>query len=185
MHIMPEYSDNELVELFRIADKKHYAFNLLVRKYQEKIYYFVRRMVVDHDDADDVVQNVFIKVWKNLDSFREDSKLFTWLYRIAVNESLSFLKSKQLRAYVSLSSPEAMMVKALREDTYYDGTEIQKRLREAIIRLPKKQQLVFNMRYYDDLSYEEISEISGTSVGALKASYHFAMKKIEDFVTSV
>lgn len=185
MHIMPEYSDNELIDFFRIADKKHFAFNILLRRYQEKIYFFVRRMVVDHDDADDVVQNVFIKVWKNLDSFREDSKLFTWLYRIAVNESLSFLKNKQIRAYVSLSSPEAMMVKALREDTYYDGTEIQKRLREAIVRLPKKQQLVFNMRYYEDLSYAEISDILGTSVGALKASYHFAVKKIEDFVTSV
>jgi RNA polymerase sigma factor (sigma-70 family) len=180
---MPEYTDIELVELFRDADRKHYAFNLLVRKYQEKVYYFVRRMVVDHDDADDVVQNIFIKVWNNLGSFREDSKLFTWLYRIAVNESLSFLKSKQLRSYLSLSSPEALMVKSLNDDPHFDGQEIQKRLREAIIRLPKKQQLVFNMRYYDDLSYDEISEILGTSVGALKASYHFAAKKIEDFVT--
>ena len=181
---MPEHTDIELVELFRDRDKKHYAFNLLVRKYQEKIYFFVRRMVIDHDDSDDVVQNIFIKVWNNLDSFREDSKLFTWLYRIAINESLSFLKSKQLRSYLSLSSPEAMLVKSLRDDPYFDGQEIQKRLSEAIIRLPKKQQLVFNMRYYDDLSYDEMSEILGTSVGALKASYHFAAKKIEDFVTS-
>jgi len=181
---MPEYTDDELVLLFRDAAKRHYAFNLLVRKHQEKIYYFVRRMVVDHDDADDVVQNIFIKVWNNLDSFREDSKLFTWLYRIAVNESLSFLKSKQLRSYLSLSSPEAMMVKSLRDDNYFDGTEIQRRLREAIIRLPKKQQLVFNMRYYDNVSYEQMSEILSTSVGALKASYHFAVKKIEDFVTA-
>ena len=181
---MPEYSDIELVELFRDAEKKHYAFNLLVRKHQEKIYYFVRRMVIDHADTDDVVQNIFIKVWNNLDSFREDSKLFTWLYRIAVNESLSFLKSKQLRSYLSLSSPEAMMVRSLQDDPYFDGQEIQKLLKEAIIRLPKKQQLVFNMRFYDDLSYDEISEILGTSVGALKASYHFAAKKIEDFVTS-
>jgi len=181
---MPDYTDNELIELFRNADKKHYAFNLLVRKYQEKIYFFVRRMVIDHDDADDVVQNIFIKVWNNLHTFREDSKLYTWLYRIAANESLSFLKSKQLRSYFSLSSPEAVMVQALQDDTYFDGPEIQKRLREAIIKLPKKQQLVFNMRYYDDLSYDEISEILGTSVGALKASYHFAVKKIEDSVTA-
>jgi len=181
---MPEYTDIELVELFRIADKKHYAFNLLVRKYQEKIYYFVRRLVIDHNDTDDVVQNIFIKVWKNLGSFREDSKLFTWLYRIAVNESLSFIKSRQLRSYLSLSSPEAMMVKSLHNDNYYDGTEIQKRLAKAIINLPKKQQLVFTMRYYDDLSYDEMSEILGTSVGALKASYHFAVKKIENSVTS-
>jgi RNA polymerase sigma factor (sigma-70 family) len=181
---MPDYTDNEIIVLFRDADKKHYAFNLLVRKYQEKIYYFVRRMVINHDDTDDVVQNTFIKVWNNLDAFREDAKLFTWLYRIAVNESLSFLKSRQLRSYLSLSSPEASMIQALHDDNYFDGTEIQKRLREAIIRLPKKQQVVFNMRYYDDLSYAEISEILGTSVGALKASYHFAVKKIEEFVTT-
>jgi RNA polymerase sigma-70 factor (ECF subfamily) len=180
---MPEFTDIELVELFRDAERKHYAFNLLVRKFQERVYYFVRRIVVDHDDADDVVQNIFIKVWNNLDSFREDSKLFTWLYRIAVNESLSFLKSKQLRSYLSLSSPEAMMVKNLSDDHFFDGSEIQRRLAKAIIRLPKKQQIVFNMRYYDDLSYDEMSEILGTSVGALKASYHFAVKKIEDFVT--
>lgn len=182
---MPDYTDNELLELFRNADKKHYAFNLIVRKYQEKIYYFVRRMVVSHDDADDVVQNVFIKVWQNLASFREDAKLFTWLYRIAVNESLSFLKSKQIRSFLSLSSPEAAMVRAIQDDIYFDGEEIQKRLREAIIKLPKKQQLVFNMRYYDELSFAEISEILGTSIGALKASYHFAMKKIEISVTEV
>jgi len=179
---MPDYTDNELIELFRSADKKHYAFNLLVRKYREKIYYFVRRMVISHDDADDVVQNIFIKVWNNLESFREDSKLFTWLYRIAVNESLTFLKNKQLRSYLSLSSPEASMLNTLQDDNFFDGTEINKRLREAIIRLPKKQQAVFNMRYYDDLSYDQMSEILGTSVGALKASYHFAVKKIEQSV---
>ena len=141
-------------------------------------------MVIDHDDADDVVQNIFIKVWNNLGSFREDSKLFTWLYRITVNESLSFLKAKQLRSYLSLSSPEAMMIRSLHDDNYFDGTEIQRKLTEAVIKLPKKQQLVFNMRYYDELSYEEMSEILSTSVGALKASYHFAVKKIEDSVTA-
>jgi len=181
---MSEYTDNELIKLFHTTDKKHYAFNLLVRKYQEKIYYFIRRMVIDHDDADDVAQNVFIKVWNNLDSFREDSKFFTWLYRIAVNESLSFLKSKRLHSFLSLSSPEALMIKSLNSESYFDGEEIQKKLQIAILGLPKKQQLVFNMRYYDDLSYEEMSEILGTSVGALKASYHFAVKKIEDSVVS-
>ncbi len=180
---MPEYTDNELIELFRNANKKHYAFNLLVRKYQERVYFFVRRMVIDHDDADDVVQDIFIKVWKNLETFREDSKLFTWIYRIAINESLSFLKSKRIRSFLSLSSPEALMIRALQDDPYFDGPEIQRRLREAIVRLPKKQQLVFNMHYYEELDYKEMSEILGTSVGALKASYHFAVKKIEDFVT--
>jgi len=180
---MADFTDPELTLMFHDADKKHYAFNLLVRKYQEKIYYFVRRMVVDHDDADDVVQNIFIKVWNNLDTFREDSKLFTWIYRIAVNESLSFLRNKRLHSYLSLSSPEASMIKALHDDIYFDGTEIQRRLREAILKLPPKQQTVFNMRYYDELSYEQISGILGTSVGALKASFHFAVKKIEEFVT--
>ncbi len=179
---MPEYTDNELIELFRTADRKHFAFNLLARKYQEKVYYFIRRMVIDHDDADDVVQNVFIKVWNNLDSFREESKFFTWLYRIAVNESLSFLKNKRLRSFLTLSSPEALMVKSLNSESCFDGEEIQKKLKIAILGLPKKQQLVFNMRYYDVLSYEEMSEILGTSVGALKASYHFAVKKIEQSV---
>ena len=181
---MPEYTDNELIKLFHTADRKHFAFNLLVRKYQEKVYYFIRRMVIDHDDTDDVAQNVFIKVWNNLDSFREDSKFFTWLYRIAVNESLSFLKSKRLHSFLSLSSPEASMIKSLNTESYFDGEEIQKKLQIAILGLPKKQQLVFNMRYYEDLSYEEMSEILGTSVGALKASYHFAVKKIEDSVTA-
>ena len=181
---MTEYTDNELLIMFNTVDKKHYAFNMLVRQYQERIYYFVRRMVVNHDDADDVVQNIFIKVWNNLGSFREDSKLYTWLYRIAVNESLSFLKSKKLRSFLSLSTVETELLKSARSDEYFDGNEIQKRLREAILRLPNKQQLVFNMRYFDEMSYDEISEVLGTSVGALKASYHFAAKKIEEFVTS-
>jgi RNA polymerase sigma-70 factor (ECF subfamily) len=180
---MPEYSDEELVKLFHDDAKKHYAFNLLVNKYREKIYFFVRRMVISHDDADDVVQNIFIKVWNNLDTFREDSKLFTWLYRIAVNESLSFLKKKQVRSFISFSSPEAARLNSLQDDNYFNGTEIQKRLREAITKLPNKQQAVFNMRYYDDLSYEQMSEIVGTSIGALKASYHFAVKKIEKSIT--
>ena len=182
---MPDYTDIELLELFRNADRKHYAFNLLVRKYREKIYFFIRRMVISHEDADDVVQNVFIKVWKNLDSFREDSKFYTWLYRIAVNESLSFLKSKKLHSILSLSSPEASLVKTLHDDNYFDGSAIQIILREAIIKLPRKQQVVFNMRYFDEMSYEEMSEILGTSVGALKASYHFAAKKIEQSISGV
>jgi RNA polymerase sigma-70 factor (ECF subfamily) len=172
---MPEYTDDELVKLFHSADKKHYAFNLLVYKYREKLYFFVRRMVISHDDTDDVVQNIFIKVWNNLDSFREDSKLFTWLYRIAVNESLTFLKNKRMHS----------LLNSLQDDNYFAGSDIQKRLREAIIRLPKKQQAVFNMRYYDELSYEQMSEILGTSVGALKASYHFAVKKIEKSVAGI
>jgi RNA polymerase sigma factor (sigma-70 family) len=180
---MAEFNDEELLSLFRNGENPDYAFNLLVRKYQEKVYYFVRRIVVDHHDTDDVVQNVFIKVWKNLSAFREDSKLFTWIYRIAVNESMSFLKSKRLRTFISFDNQEASMLRSLSDDNYYDGDQIQKKLQEAIIRLPAKQRIVFNMRYYDDLSYDEMSDILGTSVGALKASYHFAVKKIAEFVT--
>jgi RNA polymerase sigma factor (sigma-70 family) len=180
---MAETTDEELLHLLRKGENPDYAFNLLVRKYQEKVYYFVRRMVLNHQDADDIVQNVFIKVWKNLDHFREDSKLFTWIYRIAVNESISFLKSKRLRAFISMDSLEASMLRSISDDNYFGGDLVEKKLQAAIIRLPSKQRIVFNMRYYDELSYDEMSEILGTSVGALKASYHFAAKKITEFVT--
>jgi RNA polymerase sigma-70 factor (ECF subfamily) len=181
---MAEYSDEELLNLYRTGDNPAYAFNLLMRKYQENIYYFVRRMVIDHDDADDVVQNVFIKIWKNLENFRQDSALFTWIYRIAVNEAISFLKSKRIRAMVSLSSLEASMLRSLRQDHEFTGDHIQQKLMQAIVRLPDKQRTVFNMRYFDELSYEQMSDILGTSVGALKASYHHAVRKISEFVTT-
>ena len=180
---MAEYSDEELLDLLRNGSNPDYAFNLLVRKYQERIYFSVRRMVICHQDADDVVQNILIKIWKNLETFREDSKLFTWIYRIAMNESISFLKSKRLRSFVSLDSQEAAMLRSLNDDNYFDGDHVQKKLQEAIVRLPTKQRMVFNMRYYDDMSYDEMSDILGTSVGALKASYHFAAKKVAEFVT--
>ena len=180
---MADYSDEELLNLLRNGENPDYAFSLLVRQYQEKVYFFIRRIVINHDDADDVVQNVFIKIWKNIHNFREDSKLFTWIYRIAVNESLSFLNSKKLRSFVSMDSPEAANLRSLNDDNFFSGEAIQKKLQEAIIRLPAKQRTVFNMRYYDDLTYEQMSEILGTSVGALKASYHFAAKKITDYVT--
>jgi len=181
---MEHLSDHELLVMFRNEDQKHYAFNLIVAKYQHRIYYFVRRILISHEDTNDVVQNIFIKVWNNLENFREDSKFFTWLYRIASNESISFLKNRNLRTFFSLSSPEASMLNTIKEETYIDGKEIQQRLLQAILKLPKKQQLIFNMRYFDELSYEQISEILGTSVGALKASYHIAVKKIEHFVTA-
>lgn len=177
---MASYTDEELLAMFRNSETRNYAFNLLVIKYREKIYYFVRRIVIDHDDADDVVQNIFIKVWKNLDAFREDSKFFTWLYRITVNEALSFVKGRKLRSFFSLSSPEATILRALEDDNYFEGTAIEKKLHEAVIKLPEKQRIVFNLRYYDEMPYEQMSEILGTSVGALKASYHFAMKKVEE-----
>ncbi len=179
---MPEYTDKDLLHMFQDADKRHLAFNLLIRKHQQKLYFFVRRMVIDHSDADDVLQNVFIKIWHNLTSFREDAKFITWAYRICVNESITFLKNKRLRSIISFSSLETQMLNTLNDDNYFEGSEIQKKLQQAIIKLPEKQRAIFNMRYYDELSYEEISEILGTSVGALKASYHIAKEKIEKFV---
>jgi len=180
---MKECSDEELMKMFREGDNPSYAFNLIVRKYQEKIYYFVRRMVLDHDDADDVVQNVFIKIWRNLGTFRDDSKLFTWIYRIAVNESISFLKAKRLRAFVRFSSLEAELIQSLRAEQGFDPDKLQLKIQQAIMQLPDKQKAVFTLRYYDEVSYETMAEILGTSVGALKASYHIASKKIADFVS--
>lgn len=181
---MKECSDEELLKMYREGDNPSYAFNLIVRKHQEKIYYFVRRMVVNHDDADDVVQNVFIKTWKNLDSFREDSKLYTWIYRIAVNESISFLRARRLRALLHFSSLENELVQSLTEDPTFDADALQVNIQKAILSLPDKQRAVFSLRYYDEMSYEKMSEILGTSVGALKASYHIASKKIAEFVIS-
>lgn len=158
------------------------AFNLLINKYQQKIYWQIRRIVINHDDADDVVQEVFIKIWKNLASFRQDAQLFTWLYRIATNESLTFIKKKQARNNISLDDLSLKMSESLNNDPYFTGNEIEKKLQQALLGLPEKQRLVFNMRYYDDLKFQEISDILGTSVGALKASYHLAAKKIEQFV---
>ncbi len=158
------------------------AFNLLINKYQQKIYWQIRRIVISHDDADDVIQEVFIKIWKNLASFRQDAQLFTWLYRIATNESLTFIKKKQVRNNISLDDLSVKMSESLNTDPYFTGNEIEKKLQQALLGLPEKQRLVFNMRYYDDLKFQEISAILGTSVGALKASYHLAAKKIEQFV---
>lgn len=175
-------SDNELLNLYRSPDTKNYGFNLIVRKYQQRIYWHIRRIVISHDDADDIVQNTFIKAWKYLDNFREDSQLFTWLYRIATNESITFLNKKRKRFFISLVDVENELSNKIETDSYFDGDEIQKKLQKAILTLPEKQRIVFNMKYFDELKYEEISEILETSVGALKASYHHAVKKIETFI---
>jgi RNA polymerase sigma-70 factor (ECF subfamily) len=155
---------------------------MLVRKYQKQVYWTVRRIVIDHDDANDVVQNSFIKIWKSLDNFREDSKLFTWIYRIATNESITFLKQKRTKFFIPFVDIEKQLSNSLESDSYFKGDEIQLKLQKAILTLPEKQRLVFNMKYFDELKYEDMSEILGTSVGALKASYHIAVKKIEDFL---
>jgi len=178
-----ETSDSELLEQFRNPDSRNYAFNLIVRKYQKRIYWHIRRIVIDHDDADDVVQNTFIKVWKGLDNFKEDSQLFTWLYRIATNESLTFLKQKKAHLNVSFGDVEYSLSNSLTSDNYFNGDQIQKKLQLAILTLPEKQRIVFNMKYFEEMKYEEMSQVLETSVGALKASYHHAVKKIELYIT--
>jgi len=175
--------DKEILEKFAKEESRNMAFNQLVRKYQQKIYWHIRKMVIDHEDADDLTQEVFIKVWKHLENFRQDAQLYTWLYRIATNECLNFLKSKKRKFFLPINDVEAELTAKIDQQENLSGDEIQLKLQKALLKLPDKQRLVFNMKYYDDLKYEEISEILGTSVGALKASYHLAVKKIEEYVT--
>lgn len=179
---MDEYSDKELLDRFKVEATRNEAFNLIVKKYQKKVYWHIRRIVIDHDDANDVVQNVFIKVWKHLDNFHEDSKLFTWLYRISTNESITFINQKKGKFFVPLGDVEYKLERTLEDDPYFNGNEIQLKLQKAILLLPEKQRIVFNMKYYDEMKYEQMSEILETSVGALKASFHHAVKKIEDYL---
>lgn len=157
---------------------------MLVGAYQQRVYWHVRKMVIDHDDADDITQEVFIKIHKAIDTFREDSQLFTWIYRIATNECLNFLNKKRRRFFLPIEDISGQLSSKIDSSNDITGDEIQKKLQKALLQLPDKQRLVFNMRYYDDLSYEDISEITNTSVGALKASYHHAAKKIENFLTA-
>ena len=160
----------------------NYGFNLLIRKYQQKIYWHIRKMVIDHDDADDLVQEVFVKVWKHIKNFRQDAQLYTWIYRIATNECLNFLRKKKNRFFLPIHDVQNELSEKLDSSHYIDGDEIQLILQKALLKLPDKQRLVFNMKYFDEMKYEEISEITGTSVGSLKANYHHAVKKIETFL---
>lgn len=181
---MQQYTDDELLEMFQEGDNPDYAFNLIVRKYQEPVYWHVRRLVISHDDANDVVQDVFVKAWKGLGKFRKDSALYTWLYRVATNEALSFLKKRKLRYFLPLVDVSRQLEETMEADVYYQGSEMEKQVQKAILSLPEKQRAVFNLRYYDEMKYEDMSEVMGTSVGALKASYHHAVKKIEKYIGS-
>jgi RNA polymerase sigma-70 factor (ECF subfamily) len=174
--------DKELLSKIRNPETRNYGFNMLVRTYQQRVYYHIRKMVIDHDDADDLTQEVFIKIHRHIETFREDSQLFTWIYRIATNECLSFLQKKKRRFFLPIGDVTGELVSKIDQAGHLSGDDIQKKLQKAIIKLPEKQRLVFNMKYYDDLSYEQIAEITNTSVGALKASYHHAVKKIEEFL---
>lgn len=173
-------SDADILELIGEKATLEQGFRLLMTRYQEQLYWHVRRLVVNHEDADDVIQNTFIKVFKGLSGFKGNSKLYTWLYRIATNESMSFLQ-KRKRHHTQSSDGEQDLTQHLLADPFFDGDEVQARLIEAIQQLPEKQRVVFNMRYYDEMKYAEISAVLGTSVGGLKASYHHAAKKIEHF----
>jgi RNA polymerase sigma-70 factor (ECF subfamily) len=177
-----QQDDKELLYRFKNEETKESAFTAILKKYQEKLYWHIRRMVVDHDDANDVLQNMFIKVWKGLENFREDSQLYTWLYRIATNESLTFLEQQKKRASVSFNDMENGLENKLKADTNFDANKLEWKLQLAIQQLPEKQRIVFNLRYYDEMPYEEMSRVLETSEGALKASYHHAAKKIEDFI---
>ncbi len=181
---MEHYSDDKLLRMFRDDNSRNYAYDLIVRKYQKRLYWHIRRMVIVHEDADDVLQNTLIRAWKGLSNFKEEAKLYTWLYRIASNEVITFLNKKRKRFFITMVDVEHKLLEALESDEFYTGDEIQLKLQKAILTLPDKQRIVFNMKYNDEMKYNEISEILETSVGALKASYHHAVKKIENYLRS-
>ena len=161
---------------------KEYAFKVLMGDYKERLYWHIRKIVLDHDDANDVVQNTFIKIYTNINTFQENSKIYTWMYRIATNEALNFIKSKSSKKGVSIEEWIDSKASGLIADTYFDGDKIALQLQKAISKLPEKQRIIFNMKYFDNMKYDDISEVLNTSVGALKASYHHAVKKIKSFI---
>jgi RNA polymerase sigma-70 factor (ECF subfamily) len=175
-------SDLDLIADLKNEKTRDLAFHSLVKKYQERLYWHIRKIVMDHDDADDVLQNTFIKVWRSIDKFREESTLYTWLYRIATNESLTFINSNKRRSLVPMNDTSEFLMNNLVSDAHFEGDEIQLRLQEAILKLPEKQRIVFNLKYYEEMKYEDMSQVLDTSVGALKASYHHAAKKIEEYL---
>ena len=183
---MPENSkqvfaldDKKILYLYKEEGKREFAFNLIVQKYSERLYWHIRKLTCSHDDANDLLQTTLVKIWQNLPTFREESKLYTWLYRIATNETLTFLKRKRLGSFLSLSDYDNILENKLQSDKYFNGDKLQLALHRAIIKLPDKQRAVFNLRYFQNMKYEDISEIMNTSVGALKASYHHAYHKIK------
>ena len=176
------YKEKEILKLLKDPESQDLGFRQLVLAYQQRLYWHIRKMVIDHDDTDDLLQEVFIKVWKNIDKFREDSNLFTWMYKIATNECLNFLKRNKNQFKVSMEDGNGALYKKLDNSPYISGTAVQMKLQKALLKLPDKQRLVFNMKYFDDMKYEEISKITETSVGSLKASYHLAVKKIEEYI---
>ncbi len=175
--------DSELLLKIRQPETRNFGFNMLVRKYQQRVYWLVRKMVIDHDDANDLTQDIFIKVHRAIDSFREDSQLFTWIYRIATNECLSYLNKRKRRFFLPIEDVGQQLISKLDSAAHINGDDIQLKLQKAILKLPDKQRLVFNLKYFEEMPYEEMAEVTKTSVGALKASFHHAVKKIENFLS--
>ena len=180
---METFDETKIIHLLQDTDTQKEAFSEIVKQYREQLYWQIRRMVLSHDDANDLLQNTFLKAWTNIELFRGEAKLSTWLYKIAINECITFLNKQRNMNNVSIDDADTFLLDRLKGDEYFDGDEIQVRLQNAILTLPEKQRLVFNMKYNEEMKYEEMSEILGTSVGALKASYHHAVKKIEEFLT--
>ena len=176
-----EYNEEIIIEELRNEDTRQRAFNKVMRHYSQPLYWQIRRMVIDHENTNDILQETFIKAWININHFRGDAKLSTWLYKIAINESIKFLNKERNKQTTSIDDEDSFLINNLQADDWFDGNDLQLELQKAINRLPEKQRLVFNMRYFDEMKYEDMSEILGTSVGALKASYHHAAKKIEEF----
>ena len=179
---MKATDDAKLVEQLQCAGTRNKAFEQVVRQYSEQLYWQIRRMVISHEDANDLLQNTFIKAWSNMDSFRGEARLSTWLYRIALNETLTFLAHERNIQTVDIDSPEGAMADKLEGDEWFDGNDAQKLLQEAILTLPDKQRMVFNLKYFEEMKYDDMSKLLDTSVGALKASYHLAVTKISNFL---
>ena len=177
-------TDNEIIQLY-CNDRQEEAFNAIVNAYTERLYWHVRRFMCSHEDTNDLLQDIFIKIWTALPTFRGDAKLYTWLYRIATNEVLNHLRKKRFKAIISLESSAATVEKMIDDDPYFNGNQLQRELHKAIQRLPEKQRVVFSLRYFDEMKYEDIADITGTSVGALKASYHHAYNKVKDEMQKV
>jgi RNA polymerase sigma-70 factor (ECF subfamily) len=174
--------DEKIIELIQVKGNMELGFQLLMRSYQERVYWQIRRLVTGHDDANDVLQNTFIKIYTGIGKFKGDAKLYTWIYRIAVNESLNFIRKRKKTQGVSIDEEDLNLAERLKSDPYFDGDEVEIKFQEALARLPEKQKAVFNLRYYDEMPYQQMAEVLETSVGALKASYHHALKKMEEYL---
>lgn len=179
---MPQARNHEILSAFRSGTGKERAFGILMNEYKERLYWHIRKILISHEDTDDALQNTFVKVWKSIDGFREESNLFTWLYRIATNEAITLLHQKRKRSFVPWEGVDRKLSETLEADEYFSGDQLERKLQKAVLELPEKQRIVFTMKYFDEMKYEDMAEILQTSEGALKASYHHAVKKIEKYM---